>query len=61
MYYEGDCFWALRNPYVSVDAKEATLAQLSQTKLIGEGLEERREIAAGVTRYFSLRQKLTPN
>ena len=52
VYYEGDCFWALRNPYVSVDAKEATLAQLSQTKLIGEGLEERREVAAGVTRYF---------
>ena len=52
VYYEGDCFWALRNPYVSIDAKEATLAQLSQTKLVGAGLEERREVVAGVTRYF---------
>ena len=42
VYYEGDCFWALRNPYVSVDAKEATLAQLSQTKLVGAGLEVKR-------------------
>ena len=60
VYYEGDCFWALRNPYVPVDAKEATLAQLSQTKLIGEGLEERREIAAGVTRYFFTETKIDP-
>ena len=58
VYYEGDCFWALRNPYVSVDAKEATLAQLSQTKLVGAGLEERREVVAGVTRYFFTETKI---
>ena len=56
VYYEGDCFWALRNPYVPVEAKEATLAQLSQTRLVGEGIEERRKVAAGVTRYLTKRK-----
>ena len=39
-----------------VEAKEATLAQLSQTRLVGEGIEERRKVAAGVTRYLTKRK-----
>ena len=44
MFYEGDCFGQLRNPYIPVRAEDASLAQLRQKLLSGPGLEERREV-----------------
>ena len=44
VYYEGDCFDTLKNPYVPVNVANPTLAQVNQKKLVGEGLMERRKI-----------------
>jgi len=44
VFYEGDCFGALRNPYIPVDVEEPSIAQIMQRPLIGEGLEERKKI-----------------
>jgi len=43
VYYEADCFSLIKNPYVRVDAEDATMAQFSQKKLKGVGFEERRD------------------
>ena len=42
VYYEGDCFWVSKNPYVPVDAPEPSIVAY-QRNLIGEGLEARRK------------------
>ena len=39
VYYEGDCFMSLRNPYIVVDVDQPSLAQKAQKLLKGEGLE----------------------
>jgi gluconate kinase len=52
VFYEGDCFFGLRNPYIPSDVPEATLAQIKQRKLVGEGAEERRELAGRVNKDF---------
>ena len=44
VYYEGDCFDTLKNPYVPVNVANPTLAQINQKKLVGEGMMERRKI-----------------
>ena len=44
VYYEADCFFALKNPYVPVDAEDPSMAQRYQKVLRGEGMEERREV-----------------
>eukprot|EP00092_Neocalanus_flemingeri_P064453 GFUD01078212.1.p1 GENE.GFUD01078212.1~~GFUD01078212.1.p1 ORF type:complete len:348 (-),score=106.70 GFUD01078212.1:150-1193(-) len=44
VYYEGDCFASFRNPYIPPDVQNPSLAQFLQKPLIGEGLEERREV-----------------
>ena len=41
VYYEADCFFSLRNPYVPADVLEPSLAQTKQRKLVGEGSEKR--------------------
>ena len=48
MYYEVDCFWFLKNPYVPIDVPEPTLAMENQKDLVGEGRQERQE---AVTKY----------
>ena len=45
VFYEGDCFWSLRNPYIPPNVPEPSLAQVKQRKLVGEGAEERQEMA----------------
>ena len=44
VYYEGDCFFGLRNPYIPPDVENPSLAQAKQRKFVGEGVKERREI-----------------
>ena len=50
VYYEADCFALLRNPYVSLDAKDASMAQLKQKVLKGPGDKERQELANEVVK-----------
>ena len=50
VFYEGDCFWSLRNPYIPPDAPEASLAQLKQNKLVGRGAKERQEMSNKVNK-----------
>ena len=39
VYYEGDCFFMVRNPYIPPNAQEASLATLEQNKLVGVGVQ----------------------
>ena len=48
VYYEGDCFFRMRNPYIPSDVPEPSLAQLKQAKLVGEGAKERQELTTKV-------------
>ena len=41
VYYEGDCFYFFKNPYIPVDAVEPSMAQVFQKPLRGAGLNER--------------------
>ena len=43
VYYEVDCFWFVKNPYVPIDVPEPTMAMESQRDLVGEGRKERQE------------------
>ena len=52
VYYEADCFSACRNPYIPQDVSEPTLAGIYQKPLIGEGLEERREVCQKSQKLF---------
>ena len=52
VFYEGDCFWSLKNPYIPPEVPEASLAQLDQKKLVGEGAEERQEMSNKVNKAF---------
>ena len=47
MYYEGDAFFGLRNPYLPPDLDNPSVAQnTSQRKLVGAGAVERRKMSA---------------
>ena len=59
VYYEGDCFFSLRNPYVPADVSEPSLAQMKQRKLVGEGSEERRQIGETFRKEFIKRLEVT--
>ena len=52
VFYEGDCFWSLRNPYIPPNVPEASLATLKQKKLVGKGAEERQQMANKVGKAF---------
>ena len=41
VYYEADCFSAVKNPYIPLDHENPSLAQLTQKSLKGPGVEER--------------------
>ena len=43
VYYEGDCFFQATNPYVPSDVENPSLAFVTQRKLVGEGVKERKE------------------
>ena len=40
VYYEVDCFWFLKNPYIPLDVSEPTMAVESQNDLVGDGRQE---------------------
>ena len=53
VYYEADCFFALRNPYIPPNAPEPSLATLEQNKLVGDArVQEREEMAVKVVGQF---------
>ena len=52
VFYEGDCFWSLRNPYIPPNVPEASLATLKQRKLVGKGAEERQKMVGKVNKAF---------
>ena len=52
VYFEGDCFTSVRNPYIPLDVDNPTLAQVGQKQLTGDGVEKRREVVKGVTKFF---------
>jgi hypothetical protein len=55
VFYEGDCFFGLRNPYIPTDVPEPSLAQSQQRKLVGEGAQERQEMQNRVTKEYMKR------
>jgi len=55
VFYEGDCFFGLRNPYIPVDSKDPSMDQMKQRKLVGAGVEERRAVAAKGSKAHELR------
>ena len=52
VYYEGDCFFQLRNPYIPADVENPSLAASKQRKLVGAGAKERRVIIDKSTEVF---------
>ena len=44
VYYEADCFFSCRNPYIPVDVPEPSMEQINQRPLKGEGLEQRKQV-----------------
>ena len=52
VFYEGDCFFGLRNPYIPSDVPEPSLAQHKQRKLVGEGAVGRREVVNKTMKEF---------
>ena len=42
VYYEADCFKALKNPYIPLDVEDPSMAQTNQKPLKGPGIEERK-------------------
>ena len=54
VYYEGDCFFGLRNPYIPADVENPSMAQMSQRMLVGEGMEERREVCQRGTKQWEV-------
>ena len=50
VFYEGDCFFGLCNPYIPSDVPEPSLAQ--QRKLVGEGAAGRKEVANKTMKEF---------
>jgi len=52
VYYESDCFYSCRNPYIPLDVAEPSLAQMKQASLKGEGLKERQEANKSGSKMF---------
>jgi len=44
VFYEGDCYMGLKNPYIPLNVEDPSLAQKLQKNLFGEGLQERKEV-----------------
>jgi len=54
VYYEGDCFYFFKNPYVPLSAGQPSKDQAFQPGLRGEGLEERMRIVGRKNREYDL-------
>jgi len=51
-YYEADCFFSLRNPYIPPHVDNPSMAQVSQSKFVGEGVDQRRALAKTLNEVF---------
>jgi len=52
VYYEGDCFAGLKNPYIPTDVDNPSMAQVNQKALKGEGMDKRAEICKQANEAF---------
>ena len=55
VYYEGDCFLGLKNPYIPPSVEGAGMAHLKQRKLVGKGAAERRKSVDGTMKQWEVR------
>ena len=39
VFYEGDCYMGLKNPYIPLNVEDPSLAQKLQKNLFGDGLQ----------------------
>jgi len=53
VFYEADCFGNCKNPYIPSDVPDPSMAQVHQRKLVGEGLEARKEVIRKATEMFT--------
>ena len=52
VYYELDCFFKLRNPFLPLDVEDPTLYTKNQRNLTGEGREERKNTSEKAIKAF---------
>ena len=52
VFYESDCFFALKNPYIPPDVENPSMAQVKQKRLVGEGEVERKKILEKVSAEY---------
>ena len=52
VYYECDCFFNGKNPYIPPHVENPSVTQLRQRRLVGEGAEERRKLNEKVGNVF---------
>ena len=52
VYYEADCFAAVKNPYIPPDVDNPSMAQVHQKPLFGTGANERRQIGDQAHKMF---------
>ena len=57
VFYETDCFFGLRNPYIPTGTDNPSLGITKQRKLVGEGAELRRELAGDRRTQFGKAMK----
>ena len=53
VYYEADCFAALKNPFVPLTVADPSMAQMHQKVLKGPGMKERQAMMGGVRDVWS--------
>ena len=53
VYYEADCFGALKNPYVPLDVDNPSMSQMYQKPLRGEGMEERKAVGKKIQKTWA--------
>ena len=53
VYYEGDCFGSLKNPFINLDTENPSMDQVKQRPLNGPGAAERALLMKAVTPVFT--------
>ena len=53
VFYESDCFFGLKNPYIPPDVENPSLAQVKQKKLVGEGEAERKKLLEKISAEYT--------
>ena len=55
VYYEGDCFFIVKNPYIHPDIENPTFAAMDQKKLIGEDAKMRRDLGTAADQQVQVK------